>query len=136
MTSSNSEKNHEVTLVMRMTTLCGHRNKTANSEVATAIRLDSEFWFSKPPMGKGMMHSSKKTVYFFGNHEISNKLQEKVRLKIKAIILLGDSSQAHKAVFLHGIIFIEFLGKLKGGRIGMSRVDGYIQSIQSIEESQ
>ena len=53
------------------------RKKTANSDVATAIRLDSEFWFSKSPMGKGMMHSSKKTVYFFGNHEISNKLQER-----------------------------------------------------------
>lgn len=53
----------------------------------------------------------------------------KVRLKIKYVILLGDSSQADKALFLHCLTFIEFLGHLKGKK-SMLRVNGHMQSVE------
>lgn len=67
---------------------------------------------------------------FFNEQSISFEITKfqtsykKGQAEIKAIILLGDSSQADKAVFLLCITFIEFLRHFKvrevGGRYAQS----------------
>lgn len=73
-----------------------------------------------------MMHSLVNSLFLLKSRNFK-QITRKVRLKIKAIILLGDSSQADKAVFLHCITFIEFLGYLKGKKV-MPRVNEHTVS--------
>lgn len=71
---------------------------------------------------------------FFNEQPISFEIMKfqltrKVRLKIKAVILLGGSSWADNAVFLYCITFIEFPGHLKGKKKrSMPTVNGHIHS--------
>lgn len=75
------------------------------------------------------MHPSMSSLFLLKSLNFK-QITRKVKLKIKAIILLGDSSWADKAVFPHFFTFIEFLGHLKGGGGEMPKVnDAYMQCL-------
>lgn len=74
------------------------------------------------------MHPSMNSLFLLKSLNFK-QITRKVRLKIKAIILLGDSSRVDKAVFPHCFTFIEFLGHLKGGKDMPKVKDGHIQCL-------
>lgn len=79
------------------------------------------------------MHPSMNSLFLLKSLNFK-QITRKVRLKIKAIILLGDSSRADKAVFPHCFTFIEFLGHLKGWKKDMPKVDdGHIYCLSQRE---
>lgn len=88
--------------------------KGTTNNVSVVIRLfNSSFDFSKFPMGRQYnTFLTKQPIYFkIMKFQINYK---KGQTEIKAIISLDDLFPTDKAVFLHFITFIEFLGHLKG----------------------